>query len=113
MRVVVITGGRDYLNEKKVFDALDFMRPDHVVEGGCPTGADAFARKWALKNKVSNHTIHAEWDVHGKSAGPLRNKKMLELYPSAAVVAFTGGRGTANCVDTANKMKMLVVKVER
>ncbi len=113
MKFVIVTGGRDYLNVDKVFKTLDFLQPDRVIEGGCPTGADAFARKWCELNKVNNHTVHAEWDRHGKSAGPLRNKKMLELYPNATVVAFTGGRGTANCVDIANQMNMLVVKVER
>ncbi|MFM7676018.1 MAG: SLOG family protein [Synechococcus sp.] len=51
----------------------------------------------------------AQWHRHGRAAGPLRNRRMLEhacaelaALPNGAgllVVAFPGGRGTASLVQ--------------
>ena len=44
----------------------------------------------------------ADWTKHGKAAGPIRNQKMLDECPDL-VVAFPGGKGTADMVRRAMK----------
>jgi hypothetical protein len=36
----------------------------------------------------------AEWDKHGRAAGPIRNQQMLDDGKPDLVLAFAGGRGT-------------------
>ena len=53
----------------------------------------------------------AAWQQHGRAAGPIRNRQMLErsldlaaalpLGAGLLVVAFPGSRGTASLVDQA------------
>jgi hypothetical protein len=38
----------------------------------------------------------ADWEKHGKAAGPLRNEEMLIDYKPKRVIAFPGGKGTAD-----------------
>jgi len=43
----------------------------------------------------------ADWSRHGKSAGPIRNRQMLIEGRPDIVVAFPGGKGTANMIKQA------------
>ena len=36
----------------------------------------------------------ADWNMHGRAAGPIRNQQMLDEGKPELVVSFLGGRGT-------------------
>lgn len=101
---VLVCGGRDYPDASVVWGALDTLRRKHdhiiVLQGGAH-GADQLAREWCMKRQVSFMTIEAEWETHGRAAGPIRNQKMLDLYKPGVVLAFPGGKGTADMVRRA------------
>lgn len=111
MNQFIVTGGRDFDNWDMVCDVLSYLEPDLIIQGGA-TGADALARRWADENEVPCITIPAHWHRYGRAAGPMRNAIMLDTYPNAAIVAFPGGRGTANCVAFAEKRNRKVIKIE-
>ena len=91
-----------------------------VVHGHCPTGADAVVDKWATDMedwaKKSEFTLPgtlviperhpADWDTHGKAAGPIRNTEMA-AHGADLCVAFLfepDGRlskGTRNMMNEA------------
>lgn len=100
---VIVTGGRNYQDYKAVWRALDFLREQYgiftVVQGGA-NGADKFARHWADALRHPSETFAANWGEHGRAAGPIRNQAMLDAGANL-VVAFKGGRGTANMVGIA------------
>lgn len=114
MSVVIVCGGRDYTNRSAVYAALDMLH--HIspitllIEGGA-AGADLCGKQWAQDRGVLFHTEDADWDLHGKAAGPIRNKAMLDIqrqavsesYETRYVVAFPGGKGTANMIQQARK----------
>lgn len=112
MRQVIITGGRDYDDWTMVQDVLNFIKPDLVVQGGAE-GADKLAKEWAQLNNVECKTYEADWNKFGKGAGPIRNRIMLMEHPKAVVVAFPGGRGTANCVRQAYERNMIILQVHK
>lgn len=107
---MIVTGGRDYSDQKKVDEVLDLLFPDFVIEGGA-TGADSLVRNWCMRNKVQGKTYKADWDVHGKSAGPIRNRQMIEENPEAIILAFPGGKGTQSCINIAKQLGRLVLSV--
>jgi hypothetical protein len=45
----------------------------------------------------------ADWNTHGRAAGPIRNQRMLDEVKPELVVAFPGGRGTADMVRRARE----------
>jgi hypothetical protein len=112
--IIVVTGGRDYRDEKKVFETLNKLHATKtvtlVVEGGA-SGADDLARAWALANGISVKTYPAQWNEYGKLAGPIRNGQMLDEERPDLVVAFPGGRGTANCTKQARERGLKVMHV--
>jgi hypothetical protein len=98
---VLVCGGRHYSDALGVFRVLDALPdgPLTIINGGAP-GADALARRWAERSHVEVRTFPADWSV-GRSAGPRRNQRMIDEGMPDLVIAFPGGRGTADMVRRA------------
>jgi hypothetical protein len=102
--VILVCGGRDYADREAVFRILDHLLRTRgivlIIQGGA-RGADALAGAWARERGIENLEFRADWDRYGRSAGLRRNTQMLVEGRPDAVVAFPGGRGTANMVMQA------------
>lgn len=110
---VLVCGGRNFRSPAQVAKALDELHArtpiTELMQGGA-TGADQFAREWAnAKPEIKRYVCNADWDIHGKAAGPIRNQRMIEWKPDI-VVAFAGGRGTADMVRRAGIAGITVLK---
>jgi hypothetical protein len=81
-----------------------------VVHGGAP-GADSEAGVFARLRHAKEIIYRANWKAHGKAAGPIRNQRMLDEAKPELVIAFPGGRGTADMVRRAEAAGVPVVKV--
>jgi hypothetical protein len=105
--IVLVTGGRDYADRAHVFRVLDALHRERgitrIVHGGA-RGVDSHAHAWALvcRVEVRAHAMSAkDWKTYGRAAGVLRNSHMLRVEEPELVVAFPGGRGTADMVSKA------------
>jgi hypothetical protein len=105
---VIVCGGRNFFDYAKldaVMQEIKRAAPHDalvVIQGGA-TGADAMARQWCATNHVCYDNYPADWSKHGRAAGPIRNQRMLDHGRPDLVVAFPGGRGTADMVKRATK----------
>ena len=84
-----------------------------AVRHGCARGADTLAGEWARERGIPEQRYLADWQAHGKGAGPRRNQAMLDAADVACVVAFPGGVGTADMVRRARAAGLLVWEVKR
>jgi YspA, cpYpsA-related SLOG family len=123
---IIVCGGRDFIDKSFLFMTLDRIRKErniiHVIEGGQRTrdphtreivgGADYFAMRWAKLRGVDFTTVKANWETDGKAAGPIRNSVMLLNHAPDAVVAFPGGKGTADMVAKARKKNVEVIEIK-
>ena len=71
------------------------------------------ARKFAEWQGIPVKTFEADWDRHGKAAGPIRNKQMLDEGKPDLVVAFEGGKGTANMIAQAEAAGVRVFRATK
>jgi len=101
---VAVVGGRDFNNEQQLKNVLDKLKPTHIVSGGA-RGADTLAKDYAIHNKIPMYEYLADWELHGKAAGPIRNKSIVKN--SDMVVAFWDGksRGTKSTIDIAKQYR--------
>lgn len=99
---VLVCGGRDYDDRDRVYAELDALRPSFVMAGDA-TGADRLATLWVVSRRVDHEFFFARWKTRGKAAGPIRNQRMLDEGKPDLVLAFPGGRGTADMVARARK----------
>lgn len=108
----LICGGRDYGNAFKVYGVLSRHGITEICHGGA-AGADALAHGWAIQNGVRSKIYRADWKTLGKKAGPTRNQKMLEDFRPEIVIAFPGGKGTADMVGRARKAGVKTIEIDR
>lgn len=122
---ILICGGRDMDRadacnwlEQNLKDELahasgcfSYLTIDAIIHGGC-RGADEGAGDWAKSEGIRTIVCPADWKKHGKSAGPIRNREMLEIHKPDYVVALPGGKGTANMIALAESHGVPVIKAE-
>lgn len=93
----LVTGGRDFQNPAMVRLALQAMPINATLVHGAARGADSLAAaQWEAWGGATE-PFPADWDKHGKAAGPIRNQEMLQSGIDH-LIAFPGGRGTADMV---------------
>jgi hypothetical protein len=90
--------------------AINELNPSVIIQGGAD-GADECARIYAGAYSVECITFAADWKKHGKAAGPIRNQKMIDEGKPECVLAFPGGRGTADMVRRAMASGIHVIEV--
>lgn len=100
---VLVCGGRNFRSPAQVAATLDRLHEQHkfthLIQGGA-TGADQFAKEWAMRHpEIERYVCRADWSTHGKAAGPIRNARMLEWKPDL-VVAFAGGQVCSYTITT-------------
>ena len=117
---VLVCGGRDYDNRDHVHNTLcriDAERgPIYCVIHGAATGADHEGMLWAqMMATTGREIVHApfvaDWHQYGRAAGPLRNQRMLDVGKPDLVVAFPGGKGTADMVRRAKAGGIEVLEI--
>ena len=106
---VLVCGGRDFDARTRVYNALDALRPIGLIIHGGANGADRLADDWAAWRCIERKVFKADWKKYGPSAGPRRNAEMLRMLPDL-VVAFPGGRGTADMVRRAKAAGVFVME---
>lgn len=112
-----VNGSRTFSDERLLYAVLtDYVSLVEskgslvtILSGGC-RGADLLAEQFAKEVYIPIRRFNAEWDLYGKAAGPIRNKKMIDH--AHGLISFWDGqsRGTKHTIDYARK-KGIPVKV--
>ena len=105
---IMVTGSRHHTDGDLIWGTLDdivdgFAGSNHVclIEGGAP-GADRIARLWAQARFFEVQTFMADWNKHGKAAGPIRNQQMVDQKPDyVAAFPLPDSRGTWDAIRRA------------
>lgn len=74
--------------------------PVTEVVCGEARGADTFGKKWAYEVGIPVKSFPADWNKHGKGAGPIRNREMAEYADALIVFIWDASRGSANMLRT-------------
>lgn len=111
--VLCVCGGRDYQDREKVFSTLDRVhakRPVTLLVHGAARGADSLGAEWAMARGIETKPFPADWNTHGRRAGPVRNAEMV-AHGLDGLVAFPGGTGTADMVRQCRAAGVAVMEV--
>lgn len=104
----IIAGSRTFNDAHLLKDKLDAYRKEHtiteIVSGGA-SGADSLGEAYAVLNGIQIKMFNADWNTHGKAAGPIRNRQMAD-YADVLIAVWDGkSKGTKNMVEEMNKRK--------
>lgn len=108
---LIIAGSRDYcltvgfIDELLMENNLDELLTDvtEVVSGGA-NGVDKSGESWADDRDIPIRIFKPDWNMHGKAAGPIRNREMAE-YADALLLIWDGkSRGSASMKREMRKL---------
>ena len=100
---VLICGSRNWRAKDPVRAILRGHGPHTTLIHGGYDGADKVAGWVAQELGLRVITVEAEWQKHGKAAGPIRNGEMIKLRPDIvyAFRSYGKSRGTDDMVRQA------------
>ena len=118
--VIAAGGGRDLAWPHQRIAAELLARSGgrlvHLLLHGGARGADAAIARAAHQLGWCSLVMPAQWQQHGRAAGPIRNRELLQQaiaramahsspgsMASVLVVAFPGGAGTASLVQQGRR----------
>lgn len=109
---ILVCGSRDWTDEKSIRSVLEKYTDVTLITGGC-RGADQLAFKIGKDLGFQNVVFEAEWGSYGRSAGPIRNRRMLDEGRPDLVIAFhedlVRSKGTKNMVSIAKAKNVPVI----
>lgn len=115
MRIIVCGSRQAQVHPYDILKILDLYKPEELgitwVHGGSG-GADMAAHDLALDLMTEEdencyggpppEEHPARWDLHGKAAGPIRNKQMAEAGADLCLAFWDGrSKGTSNMIVLA------------
>ena len=93
---VIIAGSRTIYDMEELKKAIEESQFDitEVVCGGC-AGVDLLGERWAFDHGKPVKYFPANWEKHGKAAGPLRNQEMAQDGEALILLWDGTSRGSA------------------
>lgn len=111
---VIIAGGRDFNDYALLKAKCDTILAEKaatrriVIVSGAARGADSLGERYAREHGYALDSHPADWNTHGKAAGPIRNAQMANS--ADALIAFWDGKshGTKSMINIAKKKGLFV-----
>lgn len=118
---VLVTGSRRWDRADVIWACLDIIASEAakvgeerlVVVHGCAHGADTHADKWVRRGghplAVTAERWPANWREYPRSAGILRNRRMVEAGADLCLAFVRGNSyGTSHCMRAAEEAEIPV-----
>ena len=109
-----IVGPRDlYVSIELIHEAISRLdiNPDCIVTGDA-TGIDACAVRYAKSHGLPYDDKKADWNKHGKSAGPIRNREVVKESDVILAIFDRSTDGTNSTRRIAEEMDVPVYLCE-
>lgn len=113
---LIIAGSRDFQDYEFLKHSLAFFLDitevdpkDLTIVSGGARGADALGERFAKEFNIPVEVFPANWNLHGKAAGMIRNRQMAEYADHLIAFRKNESKGTThmiNCIKKLNKPSM-------
>ncbi|WP_262027594.1 DUF2493 domain-containing protein [Microvirga sp. Mcv34] len=112
----IVCGGRRYRDRARLYQVLDAaverLGLSFIIQG-VSDGADLLAFDWAQERGIRCGSFPADWETHGRKAGPIRNQEMIDEGKPDAVIAFPGGKGTKDMIERGRAAGIRVILIDQ
>ena len=106
---VIIAGSRNIDDPEALEEAIEQCGfKITTVLCGCAKGIDLLGAAWAIANQIPVEYYPANWKLHKKAAGPIRNAEMASKAEALVAVWDGVSRGTQHMIDLARKQGLAV-----
>jgi hypothetical protein len=105
----IVAGSRtfdDYEHLEATLNLLLCLKDKVQIVSGGANGADKLGERYAKENGHEFKLFPADWDKHGKAAGPIRNEEMAKNADGCVVFWDGKSKGTKNMIDVAKRYNL-------
>jgi hypothetical protein len=113
MNKLIIAGSRTFDNyrllshevKKFIVEVIGSKKNLEIVSGEA-SGADSLGIDFAVEHWIPVQAFPADWEKHGKAAGPIRNEEMAK-YANYCIVFWDGkSPGSKNMIENCKKYNL-------
>jgi len=103
----IIAGSRGITDYDVLLQAIE-EAPFEItsVVSGRARGADTLGEQYAIERGIPLHLFPADWNAHGRKAGPMRNEQMAEVAEAVLCIWDGSSRGTQDMINRAKKRNL-------
>ncbi len=113
---VLCCGDRNWSSFEIIRRELEKLDDNTIIIEGCAKGADSISGYIARQLNYRVLEFPANWKRYGRSAGPIRNKQMLDEGKPDLVLAFhtniQNSKGTKDMIEQSEKRGIKVMLIE-
>lgn len=111
----LICGSRNWTDRESIREYIEQLPNDSIIiTGGC-RGVDKIAEHEAKRKGLEVIVFMADWKKYGRSAGPIRNERMLVEGKPNCVVAFHNdfekSKGTLDMITRTVKADKIPIEI--
>lgn len=117
MKKLIIAGSRDlYIDYQTIHNIIIDLIKDgklEIVSGGCSTGVDLNAKEMTkcFNNDYTYTEFPADWEAHGKAAGPIRNRQMAKYADKLLLIWDGESKGSKNMKEEMLKLNKPIYEI--
>ena len=110
---LLICGSRCITNWDYIYDCINEIMEEYegliyeIIEGDAE-GVDRIAGIYAAEHHIRSIVMPANWRKHGKKAGFIRNKEMVDLCDKGIAIWDGYSKGTKHTIDLLKKQNKLI-----
>lgn len=112
MFLVLVCGSRDWKDRDIIRARLEKLPGGTVIMHGECRGADMIADSVASELGFDLIRVPAMWEAYGRSAGPRRNRLMLDLKPNLVLAFHEDIHRSKGTIDTVREARRRGIKTE-
>ena len=106
---VAISGSRTITDKAIVIKAIQDSKINITsIISGDADGVDAIVAEYASENGIEHTIVKPDWKKHGRAAGIIANKQILDSAEECIAVHDGVSKGTADFISKCNKKGLLV-----
>lgn len=98
---IAVVGSRNYQDLRSVVSYVKSLNNTSIIVSGGANGPDSIAVKVANKYKLQTLVFLPDWDKYGRSAGIIRNTKIVDACDMLVAFWDLTSRGTADSIKKA------------
>lgn len=83
---------------------------DEIVSGGAK-GVDQSALDYAISEDIPFKIFEADWNKHGKAAGPIRNKEIACYSDRLLVIRYEDSKGSLDVASQFRKLQKPIYEI--
>ena len=106
---LAIVGSRNFDDYEFLKKIINYHPCTQIISGGA-RGADTLAKRYAVEHGIPIKEFLPNWDVHGNSAGFIRNKQIVEACDELVAFWDSISKGTKHSLDLAEESGKPVYK---